>query len=149
MAGPFSTHEVINQPPPLEDVNLFTSDTALQEAVRREGGRAAAKPLAAFGLVTGSAQAFEQGRLANEHLPKLETHDRQGRRRDIVIFHPAYHACMETSCAEGLHSSVWAHLATGGGLPPPDANVARAGAFYMATQMEAGHCCPITMTNAA
>jgi putative acyl-CoA dehydrogenase len=149
MAGPFSTHEVVNQPPPFEDVNLFTSDRALQEAVKREGGRDAAKPLAAFGLITGTAQAFEQGRLANEHLPTLETHDRQGRRRDIVVFHPAYHACMETSCAEGLHSSVWAHLVTGSRLPPPDANVARAGAFYMAAQMEAGHCCPITMTNAA
>jgi len=149
MAGPFLTHEVLNQPPPFEDVNLFTSDTALQEAVRREGGRDATKSLAAFGLVTGSGEAFEQGRLANEHLPTLETHDRQGYRRDIVIFHPAYHACMETSCAEGLHSSVWTHLATGGGSAPTDANVARAGAFYMASQMEAGHCCPITMTNAA
>ena len=149
MAGPFSTHDVINQPPPFEDVNLFTSDAALQDAVKREGGRDAVKPLTAFGLITGTAEAFEQGRLANKHLPELETHDRQGRRRDTVIFHPAYHACMETSCAEGLHSSVWAHLATGGGSAPPDANVARAGAFYMAAQMEAGHCCPITMTNAA
>jgi hypothetical protein len=27
--------------------------------------------------------------------------------------------------------------------------VGRAAAFYMAAQMEAGHCCPITMTSAA
>ena len=30
-----------------------------------------------------------------------------------------------------------------------NANVERAGAFFLAAQMEAGHCCPITMTNAA
>ena len=34
------THEVTNQPPPFEDVNLFTSDIALQEAVARAGAGA-------------------------------------------------------------------------------------------------------------
>jgi putative acyl-CoA dehydrogenase len=149
MAGPFSTHEVFNQPPPLEDVNLFASDRALQDAVGREGAGEAREALLAFGRVAGSARAFERGRLANEHPPRLETHDRQGRRRDTVAYHPAYHALMRTSCEEGLHSSVWAHLAPGGAPRRPDAHVARAGAFYMAAQMEAGHCCPITMTNAA
>ena len=32
-----ATHEVFNQPPPLENYNLFAADTALVEAVRREG----------------------------------------------------------------------------------------------------------------
>ena len=149
MAGRFSTHDVLNQPPPFEDMNLFTSDAALMEAVEREGGGDALKALAAFGAVTGSAEAFERGRLANEHTPQLATHDRQGRRRDTVTFHPAYHTLMRTSCAEGLHSSVWSHLAKPGAARVAGANVARAGAFYMAAQMEAGHCCPITMTNAA
>jgi putative acyl-CoA dehydrogenase len=31
----FTTHEVFNQPPPLIDYNLFTSDRALQEGVAR------------------------------------------------------------------------------------------------------------------
>ncbi len=31
------THTVFNQSPPFEDVNLFTSDRALAEALRREG----------------------------------------------------------------------------------------------------------------
>lgn len=143
------THEVFNQPPPFEDVNLFASDRALQDAIMREGGGYAAKSLSEFGAVMGSAQALEQGRLANEHLPRLETHGRQGHRRDTVTYHPAYHACMESSFAQGLHSSVWQHRAAKGGEPRKGANVARAGAFYMAAQMEAGHCCPITMTNAA
>lgn len=143
------THEVFNQPPPFEDVELFASDAALADAVEREGGGHAAKSLDAFGQLAGSAEALERGRLANEHKPQLATHDRHGRRRDVVTFHPAYHALMRSSCAEGLHSSIWAHLAKKGAAPRPGAHVARAAAFYMAAQMEAGHCCPITMTSAA
>jgi putative acyl-CoA dehydrogenase len=149
MAGLFTTHEVFNQPPPFEDVNLFTSDLGLKDVVVREGGGAANEALSAFGGIAGSAEAFERGRRANEHPPRLETHDAQGRRRDTVVFHPAYHALMQTSCGQGLHSSVWAHLADGGHARRPGAHVMRAAAFYMAAQMEAGHCCPITMTNAA
>jgi putative acyl-CoA dehydrogenase len=149
MPEPFSTHEVFNQPPPLEDVNLYASDAALKEAIEREGAGAEREALSAFGRVAGSARMLEHGRLANEHAPRLETHDRFGNRRDTVTFHPSYHALMRVSCEEGLHSSVWAHLASPGRAPSPDAHVARAGAFYMAAQMEAGHCCPITMTNAA
>ena len=149
MSARFPTHEVLNQPPPFEDVNLFTSDVALIDAVEREGAGAASGALGLFGQVAGSAEAQERGRLANEHTPKLSTHDRQGRRRDTVTFHPAYHTLMRTSCTEGLNASVWAHLAKKGEARRPGAHVARAGAFYMAAQMEAGHCCPITMTNAA
>jgi putative acyl-CoA dehydrogenase len=32
-----ATHEVTNQPPPLEGYNLFETDRPLAEAVRREG----------------------------------------------------------------------------------------------------------------
>src|SRR5919106_1357545 len=32
-----STHEVFNQPPPLEDYNSFDADRVLGEALRREG----------------------------------------------------------------------------------------------------------------
>jgi putative acyl-CoA dehydrogenase len=55
---------------------------------------------------------------------------------------------MALSMAQGLHCSVWEHFAAGA-AKPEGANVARAGAFYMAAQMEAGHCCPVTMTHAA
>ena len=33
-----NTHEVLNQPPPFEDVNLFTSDRGLAEAFSHAGG---------------------------------------------------------------------------------------------------------------
>lgn len=149
MTNRFSTHEVTNQPPPFEDVNLFTSDAVLTETVTREGGGGAVKSLIAFGLATGSREAFELGRRANEQLPRLRTHDRQGRRIDMVDYDPAYHELMETSFGQGLHSSVWSHLGASGGSARTSANVERAAVLYMAAQMEAGHCCPLTMTNAS
>lgn len=149
MVAPTDKSGEFNQSPPFEDVNLFTSDAALAEAIDREGGGYAARALGAFGVITGSAEAQERARLANEHVPRLATHDRYGNRRDTVTFHPAYHTLMRTSCAEGLHSSVWSHLADRNGVRRTGAYVARAGAFYMASQMEPGHCCPITMTSAA
>jgi putative acyl-CoA dehydrogenase len=149
MNDAFATHEVFNQSPPFEDVNLFTSDPALMEAVSREGGGQAAKRLAAFGAVCGSAEAFQRARLANDNPPKLRPFDGKGRRLDVVEFHPAYHECLEISVREGLHCSAWDHLAKPGTPPVPGANVARSAGTYMAIQMEAGHQCPITMTNAA
>ena len=129
--------------------NLFTSDRPLIEAVQREGGGRAAKRLTAFGAVCGSAEAFEQGRLANEFPPRLKPFDSKGRRLDTVEYHPAYHACMEIGIKEGLHCSAWDHLAKPGAKPVTGANVVRSAGTYMAIQMEAGHQCPITMTNAA
>jgi putative acyl-CoA dehydrogenase len=149
MPSPFATHEVLNQSPPFEDVNLFTSDRPLLEAVTREGADQAAKRLTVFGAQCGSAEAFARGRLANENTPKLRSFDSKGRRLDTVEFHPAYHECMEMSVREGLHCSAWDHLGTPGAVPAPGANVARSAGTYMAIQMEAGHQCPITMTNAA
>jgi putative acyl-CoA dehydrogenase len=149
MDNAFATHEVFNQSPPFEDVNLFTTDKALVEAVTREGGGHALKRLATFGAACGSAEAFNRGRLANEHPPRLKPFDSKGRRLDTVEFHPAYHECMEASIREGLHCSAWDHLAKPGGQPAPGANVARSAGTYMAIQMEAGHQCPITMTNAS
>ncbi len=149
MSSPFATHAVLNQSPPFEDVNLFTTDAGLVEAVSREGGGAAARRLTAFGQVCGSAAAFERGRLANENTPRLKPFDSKGNRLDVVEFHPAYHECMAISVGEGLHCSAWDHLAQPDAKPLPGANVARSAGCYMAIQMEAGHQCPITMTNAS
>ena len=137
------THAVANQSTPFRDINLFTSDRVLREAVSREGGGAAIPQLMNFGARTGSADAFERGRLANDNPPRLRAFDEKGRRLDVVEFHPAYHECMALSMAEGLHCGSFVQPAK------PGANVIRAAGSYMAAQMEAGHCCPMTMTNAA
>jgi putative acyl-CoA dehydrogenase len=119
------------------------------EAVNREGGGHAVKRLEVFGAACGTAASFERGRLANENPPRLKTFDTKGQRLDVVEFHPAYHECMAVSAAEGLHCSAWEHLTEPGAKPKQGANVARSAGCYMAIQMEAGHQCPITMTNAA
>src|SRR5579883_1299258 len=141
----FDTHEVFNQSPPFEDVDLYTSDTPLVEAVGANGASAAAA-LSEFGRDWGSATRFALGRQANESPPKLHAFDAKGFRSDTVEFHPAYHCLMGESMAAGLHASTWA--ADGSRAKPP-AEVARAARFYMAAQVETGHLCPITMTRAA
>jgi putative acyl-CoA dehydrogenase len=140
---------VTNQVPPLTDVNLFASDTALNDAVTREGAAASARTLNAFGLTAGSQESRDLAILANRHPPELSTHDRYGCRLDVVTYHPAYHDLMRRSCAEGLTNSVWAHLGPAGGTPEKSPHVVRAASLFLAAQMEPGHCCPLTMTNAA
>jgi putative acyl-CoA dehydrogenase len=155
MSDTVTSQGVTNQSHAFEDINLFTCDTPLKDAIAREGGEGTANTvrLAAFGAVCGSADANDQGRLANLHPPVLRNYDAKGHRLDLVEFHPAYHACMQRSVAEGLHAP--AFLAPGRSAesdpaaPQPGANVIRAGAFYMATQVESGHCGPISMTHAA
>src|SRR5271166_1537560 len=136
------THEVFNQPVELNDYNLFDSDAALKEAIRREGADWAAPSLDAFGARAGSAEYLELGALANRNPPGLDTHDRYGRRVDLVRYHPSYHALMKAAIEEGIHSSPWTD-------PGEGAHVARAARSYMHTQVEAGHGCPITMTFAS
>ena len=142
----FDTHAVFNQSPPYVDVDLFSSDRPLQDAASANGAGGEADALAIFGRHWGSADMFEQARLANENDPELRTFDAKGFRRDCVEFHPAYHRFMGESIATGLHCMTW--RADGRRSAPP-AEVARAARFYMAAQIEAGHLCPVTMTRAA
>jgi putative acyl-CoA dehydrogenase len=142
----FATHEVFNQSPPFEDVDLFTSDRPLVEAVKAFGGGTAEQELSDFGRHWGSAAMAARGRTANENTPKLRTFDPHGNRRDEVEFHPAYHELMAHSAHAGLHNSTW----TNEGKPAGGAaEVVRAARFYIAAQVETGHLCPITMTRAS
>src|SRR3984885_719253 len=95
------THEVFNQPVELVDTNLYDSDIALKEAVAREGAGWASDALGAFGARAGSAEFLELGTLANKNPPELDTHDRYGRRVDLVRFHPSYHALMRAEVEAG------------------------------------------------
>src|SRR5690554_4387082 len=136
------THQVENQPPALEDYNLYSEDTALQEAIHREGARWAEQDIARFGAECGLPERIALGFAANANRPQLHTHDRFGHRIDMIEFHPSYHALMDIAISEGLHSSPWLE-------PKPGAHVARAAKYYLHTQVEASHGCPITMTFAA
>jgi len=142
----FDTHEVFNQSPPYENVDLFSSDAPLQDAVKANGAASEAPALVAFGRKWGTADMFALGRRANENPPKLHSFDPKGFRRDTVEFHPAYHQFMRESIAAGLHASTWTQS---GERAAPPAEVVRAARFYMAAQIETGHLCPVTMTRAA
>ncbi|MCC2637341.1 MAG: acyl-CoA dehydrogenase-like [Moraxellaceae bacterium] len=137
-----ATHEVFNVSSELQDYNLYARDRVLQEAVQREGAGHEATALSAFGEMIGRANYLELGDLANRHTPEFDTHDRFGNRVDLVKFHPAYHQLMRTSIEHGLHASPWTN-------PGPGAHAARAARFFLHSQVEAGHGCPVTMTFAA
>ncbi|HZT38376.1 MAG TPA: isovaleryl-CoA dehydrogenase [Bryobacteraceae bacterium] len=128
-----------NQPPPLVDYNVFETDRTLVEAVRREGAGWAEDHLLRFGAITGSERVARWGFQANENPPVLKTHDRYGNRIDEVEFHPSWHELMRLAIAHELHSLPWTDSREG-------AHVARAALVMVATQNEAGHVCPVSMT---
>ncbi|WP_430378038.1 acyl-CoA dehydrogenase family protein [Streptomyces sp. B1-3] len=141
MAG--TTHTVTNQPPPLIGYDVYGADLALKEAVTRHldpdlldevDGE-----LSALGRACGSAQVQEWGAQANENPPRLRTHDRHGHRVDEVEFHPAWHRVLGKGVSAGL-TAAWAR---------PGGHVRRAAAFLLWTQVDAGNCCPLSMTHAA
>src|SRR5690606_27605479 len=134
-----ATHEVQNQPPPLQDDDVFSADLALVEATEREGAGWALDDLGALGRLAGSPEAIGWGYDANRHPPELRTHDRFGHRVDRVEYHPAYHELMRVAVSHGLHGAPWA-------IEQPGAHVARAAGFMVWSQVDAGHGCPISMT---
>jgi putative acyl-CoA dehydrogenase len=136
-----ATHDVTNQPPPFENVSLCASDVVLKDAVAREGGKGHEARLASFGERAGSAEVIQWGFEANKNSPELKAFDRYGRRIDEVVFHPSYHKLMDLGLGGGFASVAWEQQ--GGG------HVAHAAVLYMMAQVEAGVCCPMTMTYAA
>jgi putative acyl-CoA dehydrogenase len=133
------THTVANQVPPLEGIDVFSSNLPLVEATRREGADWAIERAAALGRRIGGEPQQYWGRLANENKPVLKTHDRYGNRIDEVEFHPAWHKLMTLGVENELHALPWRTEQSG-------AHAARAALYMTAMQAEAGFACPITMT---
>lgn len=135
------THEVTNQPPSLDGVNLYRIDLPLQAWGQRFGAGWAQSRIDEYGALAGGP-LMAAGFLANENKPVFVSHDRFGHRIDLVEFHPAYHELMRTAIEHGLPSLPWTD-------PRPGAHVARACMTYLHTQAEAGSGCPLTMTFAS
>jgi putative acyl-CoA dehydrogenase len=138
----FLTHEVANQPPPLEGVNWFEQDRVLADAVEREGGAWGRERLSRFGAWLGQSSTIRLGEQANRHPPQLRTHDRFGHRIDEVEFHPAWHELLGRAVAEQAHALPWSDAR-------PGAHVVRAAAVFLLNQVDSGVCCPLAMTFAA
>jgi putative acyl-CoA dehydrogenase len=138
-----TTHTVTNQAPPLVGYDVFAADRALVEGVERHLDPSlldeAREELSGLGRSSGSAQVLEWGALANEHPPKLRTHDRYGNRVDEVEFHPSWHRLLGKGVSAGL-TAAWSR---------PGGHVRRAAGFMIWTQVEAGNGCPLSMTHAA
>ena len=136
-----ATHEVFNQVPPFRPTDLLQSDPGLLAGLKHYGSGKVRRSLAELGQLAGSPEAEEWGEQANTYPPALRTHDRYGHRIDEVTFHPAWHRLMQTSVEYGLHAAPWASA-------DPHAHLRRAAGFFLMSQVEAGHGCPISMTYA-
>jgi putative acyl-CoA dehydrogenase len=138
----YETHEVVNQPPPLADHNVFETDRCLIAAAEREGASWAHDDLVGLGALAGAAETRDQARLAHAVPPVLHTHDAAGNRIDEVEFHPAWHTLMATGMGAGVHALAWTDKR-------PGAHAARAALAFVMNQAENGVCCPLAMTFAA
>ena len=138
----WQTHEITNQAPELENYNIYTTDVVLREGVQRGQASWNEENLIRFGAELGSKEVLQLGALANRHLPELITHDRAGRRIDVVEFHPSWHQLLALLRREGLHALPWTE-------PRPGVHVARAAGYFLHSQVEAGSLCPTTMTFAS
>jgi putative acyl-CoA dehydrogenase len=142
MSTAYSPEAVFNQPPPLENYNLFDSDCALKEAVGREGGGWIDAEARKLGGLLGKPETINLGVLANRFTPELRTHDRFGFRIDEVAYHPAYHELMRIGIEARTHCLPWTEKR-------PGAHVARAALVMLRHQIDEGTSCPLTMTFAA
>ncbi|CAA2139889.1 isovaleryl-CoA dehydrogenase [Hyphomicrobium sp. ghe19] len=134
--------EVTNQPPPLENYDLLSSDPVLREALFRENAGWALDDLSTLGRLLGTAGMIGAGADANRNPPVLKSFDRFGHRIDEVEFHGSWHTLLGLALNAGLHSGPWVE-------PRKGAHVARAAGCYMLAQIESGVYCPVSMTYAA
>ncbi len=136
------THEVTNMPPHQGDQDLWQSDVALREGVKREGAGWVEARLADFGKVAGASETFEKADRANRHGPELKPFDRYGMRINQVEFHPDYHDLMAVAIENELASFAWTN-------DRPGSQVGHVALNYMFNQAEGGVLCPVSMTYAA
>ncbi len=136
------SREVLNQAPPLQPVNLFEVDLALQEALEREGGGWGVDRAREAGEVAGSVAVLEHSRRAERNLPILRTHDRYGNRIDQVELDPSWHWLLRAAIEREIHGLPW-RSSDGGG------HVVRAALFTLWGNANDGVMCPVSMTYAA
>ncbi|MEV6286421.1 acyl-CoA dehydrogenase family protein [Kribbella sp. NPDC051770] len=139
MADPFA---VTNQAPPLQGVNFFTQDASLGDALRPHADLVKDPALSAVGELAGSQEALSHALPANQNSPALKTHDRYGHRIDEVEFHPSWHWLMDRAVGFGLQAAPWTSTES-------SPHLRRAAGFYVWSQVEPGHGCPISMSYAA
>jgi putative acyl-CoA dehydrogenase len=152
-----STHEVLNQAPPIAPYNVFEADLALREALEREGGGWGVDRLRDTGELAGSPEALEHAERAERNEPILRTHDRYGNRIDQVELDPSWHWSLRQAIEREIHCLPWRAVAQAAGsaggarpaIPQPGAHTVRAALFAVWSQAGSGVMCPVSMTYAA
>jgi putative acyl-CoA dehydrogenase len=146
--GPTVTHNVLNQGQ-LFRGNIFAADSALQAALQTHGADAAlgaTARLQQFGAWAGSDSTAEHARAAHTYGPVLRQFDRNGRRIDVVDYHPSYHNIYRTATELGVSSLAWRPADEGAGA---GSHLVRGALAMLSYQAEPGTSCPLTMTYAA
>jgi putative acyl-CoA dehydrogenase len=134
--------EVLNQAPPLQPVNLFDVDLALQEALAREGGGWGIDRAREVGAVAGSIEARGHSRRAERNEPRLLAYDRYGNRIDQVELDPSWHWLLRGAVEREIQGLPWREQR-------PGAHVVRAVMFTLWGNANDGVMCPVSMTYAA
>jgi len=133
--------EVLNQPPPLQPINLFEVDLALREGLEREGGAWGVDRAREAGAEAGTIETLEHSRRAERNEPVLRTHDRYGNRIDEVELDPSWHVLLRGAVEREIHSLPWREKRDG-------AHVVRAALFMLWSHANGGVMCPVSMTHA-
>jgi putative acyl-CoA dehydrogenase len=137
-----STHDVLNQPPPVTPYNVFEADLSLREGLGREGGAWGVDRVRDAGELAGTPEALEHSARAERNQPILRSHDRYGNRIDRVELDPSWHWCLRQAIEREIHSLPWRD-------PRPGAHVVRAALMFVWSQVNAGVMCPVSMTYSA
>jgi putative acyl-CoA dehydrogenase len=134
-----TTHDVLNQAPPLTPYNVFEADLVLREALEREGGGWGVDRVRDAGQLAGTDEAAEHSDRAERNEPILRSHDRYGHRVDEVELDPSWHWCLRQAIEREIHSLPWRD-------PRPGAHVVRGALMFTWSQVNAGVMCPVSMT---
>ena len=59
------------------------------------------------GEIAGSARTHEMAAQANKYQPVHRSHDRYGRRIDVIDFHPSYHQIMDIGIRNRVPTYAW------------------------------------------
>ncbi len=138
-----ATHSVTNQVPPLPEWNLLETDPGLGDALARWTTAGSADEVGQLAGLAGTDEWRDVADQADRHPPVLRTHTPRGERLDEVEFHPAWHRLLDVAVGAGLTAEPWTQPGNSG------SHLRRAAGFYVWSQVEAGHLCPVSMTYAA